>query len=351
MQQTRNINFDVFRVLAMFLIVIQHYILCGLKQSEVYHYMPMDNLGDILNYISMEALYILSVVGVDCFVMITGYFLINRLSFRWKGMMNIWIQTFIYGITVSLIVNNSLGVGNIFPVAFKRYWFITIYLGLITIAPFLSLIANKLSKKQYQLLLAILLVMTFEYPFGRHYAGAHSLGLFIFLYLLSGYVRLHGIPSWLKKHCGKLAIGFWVCLTIGVVVMNFILVNYCDASGYQLMGDKNSSVIMFLAILVFLWFSKMSLDNHFTRVLTKLAPYTLAVYLIHQGMINNKEFWIFGIQEKLSVPIMFHCLLTCFVIFVVCVAIDLFREQIFRIIKIDKVINAISDRLPKGLVE
>ena len=26
--------------------------------------------------------------------------------------------------------------------------------------------------------------------------------------------------------------------------MNFILVNYCDASGYQLMGDKNSSVII-----------------------------------------------------------------------------------------------------------
>ena len=51
---------------------------------------------------------------------------------------------------------------------------------------------------------------------------------------------------------------------------------------------------MFLAILVFLWFSTMSLDNRFTRVLTKLAPYTLAVYLIHQGMINNKEFWIFG---------------------------------------------------------
>ena len=109
MQQTRNNNFDVLRVLALFLIVIQHYILCGLKPSEVYHYMPMESFGDILNYISMEALYILSVVGVDCFVMITGYFLINRLSFRWKGMMRIWIQTFVYGIAVSLLVNNGLG--------------------------------------------------------------------------------------------------------------------------------------------------------------------------------------------------------------------------------------------------
>lgn len=140
-------------------------------------------------------------------------------------------------------------------------------------------------------------------------------------------------------------------LILGVVILNYLLVNYRDALGYQLMGDKNSSVIMFFAILVFLWFSKKSLDNRFIRVLSRLATYTLAVYLIHQGMINNKEFWIFGIQEKLSVPIMFHCLLTCFVIFVVCVAIDLFREQIFRIIKIEKVINAISDRLPKGLVE
>ena len=79
MQQTSNINFDGLRVLAMFLIVIQHYILCGLKTSEVYHYMPMESFGDILN--------------------------------------------------------------------FKRYWFITIYLGLITIAPFLSLIATVLFNK------------------------------------------------------------------------------------------------------------------------------------------------------------------------------------------------------------
>ena len=184
-----------------------------------------------------------------------------------------------------------------------------------------------------------------------HYAGAYSLGLFVLLLLLAGYVKLHGIPSWLKQHCGKIAIGLWMCLTLGFVMMNYLLVNYHGAEGYQLMGDKNSSVIMFLAILVFLWFSKKRLDNRFTRVLTKLSPYTLAVYLIHQGMINNKEFWIFGIQEKLSIPIIIHCLITCSLIFVVCVAIDLFREQIFKIIKLDKVIITISNRLPKGLSE
>ena len=81
-------------------------------------------------------------------------------------------------------------------------------------------------------------------------------------------------------------------LILGVVILNYLLVNYRDALGYQLMGDKNSSVIMFFAILVFLWFSKKRLDNRFTRVLTKLSPYTLAVYLIHQGMINNKEHYL-----------------------------------------------------------
>ena len=109
MQKKRYSNFEVLRVIVMLLIVIQHYILCGLKPSEWYHSMPMNSSLDIFNYISMEALYIISVIGVDCFVMITGYFLIDRLSFRWKGMMNVWLQTFVYGTIVSLLVNKGLG--------------------------------------------------------------------------------------------------------------------------------------------------------------------------------------------------------------------------------------------------
>ena len=64
-----------------------------------------------------------------------------------------------------------------------------------------------------------------------HYAGAYSLGLFVLLLLLAGYVKLHGIPSWLKQHCGKIAIGLWMCLTLGVVMMNYLLVNYHGAEG------------------------------------------------------------------------------------------------------------------------
>lgn len=93
----------------MLFIVTQHYAYWGLKPSEWYHSMPMNTSLDIFNYISMEALYIISVIGVDCFVMITGYFLIDRLSFRWKGMMNVWLQTFLYGSIVSLLVNRGLG--------------------------------------------------------------------------------------------------------------------------------------------------------------------------------------------------------------------------------------------------
>ena len=110
--KNRVLNFEVLRVLAMFFIVTQHYIYWGLKPSDIYHYMPMNSLLDMFNYISMEALYLISVIGVDCFVMITGYFLIDRLTFRWKGMMNVWLQTVIFGTLVSVCLNKGLGGGN-----------------------------------------------------------------------------------------------------------------------------------------------------------------------------------------------------------------------------------------------
>ncbi len=219
----------------------------------------------------------------------------------------------------------------------------------MAIAPFLSLIAKHTTKQQYRWLLIILFVMTFEYPYGRFFAGDHSLGLFIFLFMLSGYIKLHGFPRLMKQHCGKLAIGLWIVLTLGVVSMNYLLVNYRGAEGYQLMADKNSSVIMFLAILVFLWFSKTNFDSKFAKLLVKLSPYTLAVYLIHQGMLNNRMTWIFNIQEQYDVPMIVHCLLVCFAIFLVCVIIDVCRDGIYRLCRINNLFDNISKRLPKGL--
>lgn len=44
-----------------------------------------------------------------------------------------------------------------------------------------------------------------------------------------------------------------------------------------------------------------------------------------------------------------HCLLVCLLIFLVCVIIDLCREGIYRLCRINKLFDAIAQRLPKGL--
>ena len=82
----------------MFMIVVYHYIFYGLKGNPYHQYYDMTSFKDIVNYVTMEPLYIISGVSVNCFVMITGYFLIEKMVFRLKGVLNIWIQTFFYSV-------------------------------------------------------------------------------------------------------------------------------------------------------------------------------------------------------------------------------------------------------------
>ena len=108
---TRNKSIELLRVIAMLLIVIGHYCYHGIKSSDLHSGFPVNTIGGIIEYSCMEILYIIACISVNCYVMITGYFLSDRTVFRWKGIIGVWIQTVFYGLIIwggYLCGNNSL---------------------------------------------------------------------------------------------------------------------------------------------------------------------------------------------------------------------------------------------------
>lgn len=287
----RNIGLDGLRIISMIMIVFLHYLgKGGLLDIE-----NTSNLYHIIYYF-IEAL---SIIAVNCYVLISGYFLIKS-KFKWKKVLQLWLETLFYSVFIYIVIV-VLGlkemdvkgiIKSIFPVLTKGYWFIGIYLVMYILSPFINKLINSLDKKEYQKLIIILLIcfsiisiLPDEYTLDT----SHGYGIiwFICLYLIAGYIRIYGIPKKFKvnKNFYFLIIYFIfaILVTIGMLVSDFV----GNFLGIGISREKfiqyNNIFVLMESIALFMFFKQLNIKNiKIIKIVEFIAPLTLAVYLIHE---------------------------------------------------------------------
>lgn len=153
-KQERNVSLDMLRVVVMFLIVLSHVMLHGkvLEQTEVF----------TTNYYVNYIIYAFISVHVNCFVLISGYFLSTK-AFKYKQIFSLWgkmlfwsffILLFLFAIGVVPFSFKTI-IKALLPFTQQRYWFMTTYLLMYCLIPFLNAAISTLSKKQYQIALGL----------------------------------------------------------------------------------------------------------------------------------------------------------------------------------------------------
>lgn len=353
MNEVRNYKIDFLRVASMLLIIIQHYVVWGVKPSQHALFDTSSVWGGV-NLLTMEILYLFSCIGVNCFVMISGFFMINRSDFRWKSMINLWVITMFYSVVLYLITVALTGnfdqkelLNCTLPIWSRQYWFISTYMAVMLLAPFLSKLAIGLSKKSYQVLLFIMFGLSFVAPYGKQFAGGTSVMWMTFVFLFAGYIKMHGFNKKIVKHAGKIAVTLCLLYTTVFYAIDALKLHYFVGEGFQLHGFASDTPIFFISLALFL----MAIRNtdgekhKWMRFSVKIAPYILAVYLIHMNRHFYSYIWDFFIPEHYIMPMAIHSLLCGCVIFVACIAIDFVREWVFRVIGIPILINKISDKI------
>ena len=137
----------------MYMIVVGHCLFHGRVTAKL-------GYGTV-NYFLSYLIQSFSVVHVNCFVMLAGYFSIDR-EFQAQRLFRFWRQVVFYSVLIGLICSVCIGVTGtdvikaIFPVSSNHYWFASVYMGLSLLMPFAGMLAVQLTKKQYQYLLALL---------------------------------------------------------------------------------------------------------------------------------------------------------------------------------------------------
>ncbi len=353
METKRQINIEVLRVFSMLLIILGHYFIFGLDCRLSQSGYDICTFEGCVNYFTLEPLFILCCIGTNVFVMISGYFLSAKEELRWKGILKTWIQTFFYTMVIGGIffyINRSFSLSylaiSFMPVHCLSYWFVTSYVGLLLISPFLAMISNRLNRRQYLILLCVGFIMCFQFLYGDIYAGGHHIGWFIYLFFVAGYIKKFSVPLFVIKHR-------WV-ISGSIIFLLFLiatLVNaysfYKTGLSFKLRGSNNHGMAFFLSVAIFVIFVFSDYKGKIPRVLSKLSPYCFGVYLIHMNPFYFRDMWSMIIPNTYNFPIVFHALITCIVIFILCSVIDMLRQKVFDVLCINDFISKMCSKFPQ----
>lgn len=340
----RESGVELLRIIIMFQIIILH----------LYEY---GNLASFVNSrggftdIFFDGLWSLCRMPVDVFMLITGYFLISskydlqKVFGRGK---KVYLTMLFYSLILAAlyfaVTPEIITVPKIFkafmPFFSKEWYFLSIYLIILFLSPFLNIMLQRLDKKQYLIFTGIVFVVmslwsTLAYVDGLNevfsinkivdpYMGK-SLGGLLLLYLIGGYLRRF-TEGHDKPQFKYLALFLILCAT------DFALYKFVPQYGGKVFGMFNNPLVIGETITIFLFFR----DLHFySPAINTIAGTTLGIYAIHENPYMRELIWKTNFSDKgvfmnLSAPKSYIAAFAyCIAIFVVCCLIDLLRQRLF----------------------
>lgn len=347
MKKARNSNIELLRILCMLLICLHHFCVHG-----PWSHVPV---------LSAETLDVLSMggkIGVDCFVLISGYFLIQS-CIRFRSLLRLELETLFYSILILVIVmvTGYREVGRlailraVLPTTTAEYWFITAYVGVYLLSPLINRALSTLDERQYRLALAGGFVMFSAIHTVLIYRGnpfASDVVWFAYLYAVGGYIRLfethlptlsmRKVSMWLNPATLVMRMRPAVCLLVMILVLipsPWVARELNSAypslklSTRAFMG-MDTAFCLWISIALFMLFERLDLRP--VPVINTLAGSVFGVYLIHDNPYVRAWLWPhFSWAGSLSVPALVGCaLLAAIAVFVACSAIDLVRANLIE---------------------
>lgn len=323
-QSIRRSNFELLRIVSMLLVLLVHYVPTrdGVTKDAL--------LNNTLATLCTLELHSLSIVCVNCFVLISGYFGI-RLNIR---SFSNYLYQIVFWSAASVLTATVLG----FSVSFGTFlrgivwgWFPWAYLILMILSPIINAFVEKCSVRELGRYLIVFYLLS---TIGGYLLGCRDFltgmsGLSLMgLYLIGAYLRRCKFK--LFNYSAKVNFAIYLVLGIALLWVNVLLL---------IIGIKSSPygylnpVVIIMAIYLFLTFAKINIG--YLPFVNGVAASTFSVYLFHCHPAIGS--WISNgwtrINETcgpyLSIPV---AIASFIAIFVFCGIVDRLRIYTFKII-------------------
>lgn len=327
-EKTRESNLELLRIISMFMILLHHY--CIHSQFA---------LGEGLygNKFLIQALSLGGKIGVNIFILITGYFMIKS-QFKLKKFIKLVFEVITYSVLFFLMAyflnhsnfNIKLILKFVMPVTFEVYWFITTYLLLYLVSPFINQFIKSSSKEMLIKLIGLVLLLQVIIPtFTTSNLNFSNFIWFITLYIIGAYFRLNK-ETVLNHRKGNLLVlsGSVLTLLLAVISFDWLSISNAQLGSYATwFAGLNKLPAVAISISLFVLFKNWQLP--YNKGINSIATTTLGIYLIHDNPFVRSVLWtkILKSNTFLHSPyLIVHCLLSVVAIFIIACLIDKIRQ-------------------------
>lgn len=336
----------------MLFIVAFHYSIPGFNDTTLIF---LNNNNFFLYFLN-----VLGGIGDNVFIILSAYFMINS-KFTFKKFLMISGEVYFYSIIFLILFSTILTpvnpidlhglIRSIFPITHSSYWFITDYIILMILSPFLNKFIKSLSATNFLKLIGISLLFWSLFPMISGLSDIYN-GIiwFIILYFIGSFIRLHfnidnisfkNITFGLIISTIILYVPYAICKSLNILT-NLKLFDYMSMS----LRSMNSILILIIAIFLFLIFLKR--NNFSNKYINFISGSVLGVYLIHANFLFHFYLWENVFKNTFyysSSYLILHCLFSVLTVYAFCTLIDIVRRLTIEKIWI-YIIDTKLDRIP-----
>lgn len=311
----------------MILIIAHHYVV----NSGLYQQMETSNLTGNSLFLYLFGAW--GKTGINCFVLITGYYMCKssitlkkffKLLFQVEFYKIVFFCIFLFAGYEQLSVRGGVKYLNPIPGLASNFTgcFIIFYLFI----PFLTVLVNNLNEKKHRYLLLLTLgVYTILYTIPFIYIKTNYVTWFSVLFILGSYIRNYGIFPKIKTQMW----GWLSIITLLLASASILIFRYFNLYPYRLVSDSNALFAVIVSVCLFMYFKGINIRH--SSIINSFGGATFGVLLIHANSDSMRKWlWVDSLKntEYLNSDcLVLHAIGSVILIFIICAIIDILRKR------------------------
>lgn len=339
----RMANLELLRCIAMMMVVTLHFLGKGGLLGTLEE--PVSGTGRVAWLLEAFA-----AVAVNAYMFLSGYFLcVSRMKI--SRLLTLYVQLWMYSVGVGILgiilghesvtVDTHYYLMLLFPVSMGHYWYVTAYVFLFFMLPFLTSAIVRMTQKQLKTIM-ILLVLAFSVvktvlPVVLEMdEKGYDFLWYIVVFVVAAYARRFGFGFLEKRARGAvLYVAASLIVFAGCMAMNAI---YLRTGHFQLILGKfmhyNNIFLLLSAVGLFYAFKNINVSESAGKVIGEIGSCTLGVYLLHEniGVRYAWQNWLGADKVSGIGSLLLYTLLATVVVFAVGIAVELLRKALVNIV-------------------
>lgn len=291
-ERIRTSNFELFRIILMFFIIAHHYVVNS-GFIELYDFKNIT-----ANMIFLQIFGMFGKTIINCFTLITGFFMVNS-HITIEKFLKVYLQIKFY-ILFFYIIFVVTGYEEISIKEFIKTVFSVIYdagssysgtyLFLFLFIPFLNHFIKSISKKVYQKLLLLLIIYFTIFSTFFFHDTFDYLGWLMTVYLIGAYISLYPSKTLESMKIALLGSSISIFFMVAsIIIIDFVGSKFGFYNYYHMMTDSNKFLALTCSVSLFLVFKNMQINLH--KGINSIASLTFGILLFHANKPMRRFLW------------------------------------------------------------